>query len=261
MSAQAQRRMLLSLAKNDFRKKFAGSYLGAFWALVQPVVTVLVYWFVFQVGLRQTHGPDGAPFLLWMLAGLVPWFYFQDAWTGETSALVEYSYLVKKVVFRVEILPLIKAVSALFVHLFFTLLALVLCVAYGYFPGRYLIQLPYYMAALFLLVLGLGYLTAAVAVLFRDLVQLVNIALQVGVWATPIMWNLADIGLPRPLVILFKLNPLYYIVTGWRDTLLSRTWFWERPALTLYYWVFTAAVLWLGIRVFGRLRDHFSDVL
>ena len=94
-----QRRLIWSLAKNDFRKRFAGSYLGIVWALVQPVVTVLVYWFVFQVGLRQTAKIGDVPFLLWMLAGLVPWFYFNDALNGGTASLVEYSYLVKKVGF------------------------------------------------------------------------------------------------------------------------------------------------------------------
>ena len=86
-----ERRLIWPLAKNDFRKKFAGSYLGIVWALVQPVVTVLVYWFVFQVGLRQTSQVGGVPFILWMLAGLVPWFYFSDALQGGTKSLIEYS--------------------------------------------------------------------------------------------------------------------------------------------------------------------------
>ena len=86
-----ERHLIWPLAKNDFRKKFAGSYLGVVWALVQPVVTVLVYWFVFQVGLRQTSKVGGVPFILWMLAGLVPWFYFNDALQGGTKSLVEYS--------------------------------------------------------------------------------------------------------------------------------------------------------------------------
>ena len=94
------RKLVWTLARNDFKSRFAGSYLGIVWALVQPIVTVLVYWFVFQVGLRQTatYG-DGCPFVLWMLAGLVPWFYFQETMLSGCGVLSEYSYLVKKVVF------------------------------------------------------------------------------------------------------------------------------------------------------------------
>ncbi len=259
-----ERKLIASLAKNDFKKKFAGSYLGIVWAMIQPVVIVLVYWFVFQVGLRQTGGTpeyNGYPFLLWMLAGLVPWFYFQDVMTGGTNVLMEYSYLVKKVVFKFEILPMVKAISALFIHVFFICVALLLYLLSGKFPGLCGIQVIYYSFCMFMLGLGLTYITSAVAVFFRDLLQIVNIILQVGVWATPIMWNLTGIGLPGWLISIFKLNPMYYIVYGYRDALVYHVWFWERPGLTLYFWSFTALMLWLGTRIFKRLRVHFADVL
>ena len=109
------RQLIFSLAKNDFKTKFAGSYLGIVWAFVQPIVTVLVYWFVFQVGLRA--GDMGqVPFVLYLIAGIIPWFYFQDALSSGTNALIEYSYLVKKVVFKISILPMVKLLSALFVQ-------------------------------------------------------------------------------------------------------------------------------------------------
>ncbi len=256
-----ERKLIWSLARNDFKTKFAGSYLGIVWALVQPIVTVLVYWFVFQVGLRQTGSYNGCPFILWMLAGLIPWFYFQEAMIGGTNVLMEYSYLVKKVVFKIEILPMVKAISALFIHCFFVCVAVVLYICYGKFPGIYGIQVIYYSFCMFLLVLGICCITSAIAVFFRDLLQIVNIALQVGVWATPIMWNLNDLGLPKWLEVLFQLNPMYYIVYGYRDALIQKVWFWERPALTLYFWGFTILMLVVGTKVFKRLRVHFADVL
>ena len=256
-----QRRLIWPLAKNDFRKKFAGSYLGVVWALVQPVVTVLVYWFVFQVGLRQTAQVDGVPFILWMLAGLVPWFYFNDALQGGTKSLIEYSYLVKKVVFRIEILPIVKAVSALYVHAFFVALTWLLYCVYGKFPGLFTLQVFYYTFCMFLMVLSLSYGTSAITVLFRDMEQLVAIVLQIGVWATPIMWDLNSIGLPPLLVKLFKMNPMYYIVYGYRDSLIWHVPFWKHPLLTLYFWLFTAVVYWWGTRTFRRSRGHFADVL
>ena len=231
------------------------------WALVQPVVTVLVYWFVFQVGLRQTAQVDGVPFILWMLAGLVPWFYFNDALQGGTKSLIEYSYLVKKVVFRIEILPIVKAVSALYVHAFFVALTWLLYCVYGKFPGLFTLQVFYYTFCMFLMVLSLSYGTSAITVLFRDMEQLVAIVLQIGVWATPIMWNLTSIGLPKWLVILFKMNPMYYIVYGYRDTFVLHKGFWEHPLLTAYFWAFTALVYLWGVKTFRRSRGHFADVL
>lgn len=256
-----ERKLIWALAKNDFKTKFAGSYMGIVWALVQPLVTVLVYWFVFQIGRPQTATDNGCPFILWMLAGLVPWFYFQEALVGGTNVLMEYSYLVKKVVFKIEILPMIKCISALFIHVFFIGVSFVLYLGYGRFPGIYALQVIYYSFCMIILVLGLCYMTSAVAVFFRDLLQIVNIALQIGVWITPIMWNLSDIGLPGIIKTIFKLNPMYYIVYGYRDSMVYQVWFWERPGLTLYFWGFTILMFILGTRIFRRLRVHFADVL
>ena len=118
------RKLVFSLAKNDFKTKYAGSYFGTVWAFVQPIVTICVYWFVFGLALR--NGSDkGVPFVLWLIAGLVPWFFIQEGLTGGTNALLEYNYLVKKVVFNIRILPVVKVFSAVFVHCFFVVIVLV----------------------------------------------------------------------------------------------------------------------------------------
>ena len=118
------------------------------------------------------------------------------------------------------------------------------------------------MVCNFLLVLGLSYLTSAVVVFFRDLTQIVNIVLQVGVWMTPIMWNISDILADYPLLVkIFKLNPMYYIVDGFRNALLDHVWFWEKPMWTLVFWVITLLFFVLGVNVFNRLKVHFADVL
>lgn len=256
------RRMIYKLAKNDFKTKFAGSYLGIIWAFIQPVVTVLVYWFVFEVGFRSDQSTLTVPFLLYLVAGIVPWFFFQDSLIGGTNSLLEYSYLVKKVVFNISVLPVVKLISALFVHAFFVCFIIVMYCVYGRFPDLYYLQLLYYTGGLLLLVLGLCYATCAVVVFFRDLSQMISIALQVGVWLTPIMWIAEDRLVNYPVLFrILKLNPVYYVVTGYRDAIINKNWFWERPLWTVYFWCFTAGALLLGTTVFRRLRVHFADIL
>ena len=252
-------RLIASLAKNDFRTRYAGSYLGIVWAFVQPVVTIFVYWFVFST--LRAHAVREVPFVLWLIAGLVPWFYFQEALNSGTNALIEYSYLVKKVVFKISILPVVKLCSALYVHLFFVAVVVLLYTVMGHFPGVTVIQLVYYSGCMFLLVLGMTYLTSAIVIFFRDLTQIINIVLQVGVWMTPIMWNFDDLNLGKALRVIFQLNPMYYIVSGYRDSLIDKVWFWQKPLLTLYFWAFTVIIFLVGRRVFTKLRVHFADVL
>lgn len=254
------KKLILQLSKNDFKTKYAGSYLGMIWAFIQPVITVLVYWFVFGVGLRSGDVME-VPFVLWLIAGLVPWFFFSDAWSGGTNALIEYQYLVKKVVFQIDILPLVKVLSAMFVHVFFVLFTIILYTCYGYSPDLYTLQVIYYSFCVFVLALGLSYITSAVVGFFRDLSQIVGIILQVGVWMTPIMWNMDGMGLPIWLTTILKLNPMYYIVAGFRNSLIAKVWFWEDITLTMYFWGLVLFILGAGALIFKKLKVHFADVL
>lgn len=256
------RRLVFKLAKNDFKTRYAGSYLGIIWAFIQPVITIMVYWFVFSVGFRSGTGDLGVPFVLYLVAGIVPWFFFQDALVGGTNAMLEYNYLVKKVVFNISVLPVVKIISAMFVHAFFVLFTILLYMAYGRFPDVYYLQLFYYSACVFVLVLGLCYATSAVVIFFRDLSQIINIALQVGIWLTPIMW-IAENSLQghETLQKILRLNPLYYVVSGYRDTFIMKSWFFEHAGWTIYFWVFTILCFLFGSWVFKRLRIHFADVL
>lgn len=248
-----------TLVKNDFQAKFAGSYLGRFWAYVQPVITILLYWFVFQIGLRSGN-VSAHPFILYLMAGLVPWFYFSEALVGATGSLIEYSYLVKKVVFNVGFLPVLKVFSSMFVHLFFVLIVTVMSLIYGYGFDLYLLQIIYYILCLAFLVLGVSYITAACTVFFRDMTQIVNIFLTIGIWLTPIMWN-PQATMSDTMQRLFELNPVYYIVDGYRDALLDKVWFWDKPEWSIYFWCFAIAVYLIGVKMFNRLKVHFSDVL
>ena len=252
------RKLVLSLAKNDFKTKYAGSYLGIVWAFIQPIVTILVYWFVFSVGLKAGTVSD-YPFVLYLVSGIVPWFFFQDALNGGTNALIEYNYLVKKVVFKISILPIIKIISALFVHCFFVIFTLILFSCYGYYPDLYTLQVFYYSFCMFVFVLGLSYITCAIVVFFRDLGQIISIGLQVGIWATPILWNI-DM-LPQHLRWIFKLNPMNYIVEGYRLALVDKAWFWEHFYSTAYFWILTLSIFAIGALIFKRLKVHFADVL
>lgn len=261
LEATRNRGMLVKLAQNDFKTKYAGSYMGIVWAFIQPVTTILLYWFVFQVGLRST-GVGNYPFILYLTAGLVPWFYFSDAWNGATSGLLEYSFLVKKVVFDVGILPAIKVLSAFFVNLFFTVFMVILFCFYGYFPGIHLLQIVYSLICITVLALGLGYLTSAVMVFVRDLGHLLTVALQMLMWLTPIMWPITMVAESYPwLVKLLQLNPVFYIVQCYRDAMFSEKWFWERPEWTIYFWVVTILLFLFGSHTFQKLRSHFADVL
>jgi len=251
--------LIWNLSKNDFKTKYAGSYLGITWAFVQPIVTILVYWFVFEFGLKAGSPIEGVPFILWFMAGLVPWFFFQEALLNATDCMIEYSYLVKKVVFKISILPIVKIISALFIHLVFIGFLFVVGSIYGFYPSKYTIQLIYYSFCTFFMVLAISYATSAIVIFFKDLGQIINIFLQVGMWMTPIMWSYTIV--PKQFQWVVKLNLMYYIAEGYRDTIINHVWFFERYFQTVYFWMITLGLFALGAMIFKKLKPHFADVL
>lgn len=257
------RRLIWRLSRNDFRKRYAGSYLGTIWAMVPPIVTVAMYWVVFDrifgSGPQVTYTGGEVPYVLFLTAGLVPWFFFSDAVMGGMTSLMEYNYLVKKVVFKVSILPIIKVTAAMFVHIGFSVVLVLIAAFYGYTPTVYTLQLFYYTFCEYVFILGLSYATCAIVLFFRDLQNLVSIMMQVGMWATPILWNINTLREKyKPFI---KLNPMTYIVEGYRSAVYEQQWFWEHFYSSTYFWIVTALLFVVSALIFKKLKPMFADVM
>lgn len=245
-------------ALDDFKTKYAGSVLGVLWAFLQPMVTIVLYWFVFQLGFKS-QPVDNFPFILWLMAGLVPWFFLSEAVVNATASLADYSYLVKKILFHINILPLAKIVSVLFVQFALIVFACACFAIGGYMPGLSYLQIPVYLVYMLVLAAGMSYITATLYVFFKDVLQIVSIVTQIIFWLTPIVW--ASDSMPDTVTEILVFNPVYYVTTGFRNALVYRKW--EGPGLgmTVYYWCFALFLLWGGLKLFNRCKDHFADVL
>ena len=252
------RKVIFELSKNDFKSKYTNSLLGIAWAFMLPLTIILVLWYVFQVGFRSSPVKD-IPFILWYIPAYLSWQFFTDAFSSGSGCIFDYSYLVKNMQFRVSTLPLVKIVSASFVHFFFILFIVLIYFLYGYTPNIYNIQVIYYYLCMAALLMGLTWVMSALAVFSKDILNIISLITQVGFWATPLVWDPGS--LPRVSSIVVKLNPMYYICVGYRETFSGSVWFWEHPALTLYFWLFTFVLLFAGAYVFYRLRPQFADLL
>ncbi|MBE3606331.1 ABC transporter permease [Campylobacter sp. RM13119] len=255
----SNRELLVSLIKNDFKKQYLGSYLGLVWAFVQPLTFVVVIWFVFEMGFRAAPTADSTPFFLYLITGMIPWFFISNALINGTGAIVSNSFLVKKVSFRVSILPLIEIGSALIIHLALVGFLIITFLLYGYMPTVYWIQLPFYILCSIMLLLGLSWLTSAIRVFVKDIGNFITVLTQIGFWATPIFWSTEMV--PEKYQWILRLNPAFYIVDGYRNTFIKGSWFWEDQSIMLYYFGLTIFCLGFGAIVFKRLRPHFGDVL
>lgn len=245
-------------AIDDFKLKYAGSALGGLWAFLQPMITIVLYWFVFQLGFRS-QPVDDYPFILWLMSGLIPWFFISEAIINATSCLADYSYLVKKVLFNIEILPLAKALSVMFVQVILVLFTIICFCFWGYFPELCYIKLLVYVVYMFIIATAFGYITSTLFVFFKDTVQVVSILLQAAFWFTPIVYSIDS--MPDFIQVVLKYNPVCYVIDGYRRVFVFRSWGASSVPMLLYYWIVAIALLILGKRLFNKCQKHFADVL
>lgn len=253
------KQLLTVLIKNDFKKQYLGSYFGLLWAFIQPLTFMLVIWVVFEIGFRAMPVVGDIPFFLWLMCGMIPWFFISDAITSGTNSIVSNDFLVKKVAFRVSILPLVQIGSAFIIHFFLIVLLILMFIIYGFTPSIYWLQLPYFIFCSFILILGISWLTSALRVFIKDVGNIIAVLIQIGFWATPIFWSIDLV--PKEYQYIIKLNPIFYIVDGYRDSFIYHTWFWESYKVTPYFIITTSILFITGAIVFKRLRPHFGDVL
>lgn len=250
---------LLQFSLDDLKGKYAGSLLGGFWAVLQPLSTILIYWFVFQLGFHS-QPVLGVPFILWLISGLIPWFFVSEAIASSTSSLMEYSYLVKKVLFNIDILPRVKVISNYCVQILLILTTMGIFVLFGYRPGILWLQVFYFSLYLMILVQGIAFLTSSLYVFFKDTIQMVGILTQFLFWMTPIVWDIKF--MPEWIQMLLQLNPFYYAIRGYRNCLIGQeTMVGISTAKKIYYWCFAIVLYAGGKKLFNRLKAHFADVM
>jgi len=257
-SIYKQRRLVLSMAKREVKSQYVGSTLGLIWTFIHPLVLILVFWVVFSVGFKSVP-TNNVPFVVWLTAGMTCWFAFSDMVSGTSNSIVIHANLLKKTVFPAQILVVVKIASSLVAHGIFLLILAGLLVFQNMPFSIYYFQALYYLLCLLVLVLGIGWLTSALNVFLRDVTQIISLVLQVGFWATPIFWDINM--MPEKLQFALKLNPMFYIVQGYRDSFISFIPFWDHPLLTLYFWLVALTLFSFGVFIFKRLQPQFVDVL
>jgi lipopolysaccharide transport system permease protein/teichoic acid transport system permease protein len=253
-----EQRLITALAVREVRAQYVASSLGMLWNLIHPIVMITVFWFVFSVGFKAQPLHD-VPFVVWLTAGLAPWYAFSDIINGSTNSVIAHAHLVKKTLFSSQILPLVKILSSMVTHAIFILVLLVLLLIQKMPFSLYYVQAVYYLFCMMVLTLGIGWTLSALNVFVRDVTPLIAVLLQVGFWVTPIFWDISM--MPARVQSFLKLNPVYYIIQGYRDSFISFQPFWSYPYYTLYFWTVALSLLFAGAYIFKKLKPQFPDVL
>ena len=169
------RKLAFQLGKNDFKNRFASTSLGAIWGFLQPFVFMMMYVIIFQF-IFGMEGDNGSPYVVWFLPGMAVWQCLNDSIMSASSSIRSYSYLVKKVVFPVDIIPIISLIGSSFVSIFLLLIAIVVCTIFGYTPN--ILMIIYVIFALYAFIIAITRLTSALTTLVPDFSNLLGILMQ-----------------------------------------------------------------------------------
>lgn len=255
------KKMILKLGINDFKNKFARTSLGSLWGFIQPLVMMLTYAIVFEYILKVGES-DGKPFAVWYFPAMTMWLFINDSINNVSNSIVAYSYLVKKIVFPVDTIPVISLISTSINSIFLIVVTFVICAIYGVFPNV-LVAIYFIICAVCFLV-GVTRFTSAVATLVPDFSQLITVIMQLAFWFTPIIWNISMVeGYANGLIAnLIKCLPFSYLVMGFRQAFVGGDILTEKHALyTIIFWIITILIFLWSNSVFKRCKKDFADVL
>ena len=253
------KKIALQLGKNDFKNRFASTSLGSIWGFLSPFIFMITYVIVFQY-IFVTPGPDNAPYVVWFMPGMAMWMCLNDGIIGASGSIRGYSYLVKKVVFPVDIIPIISIIGNAFVAIFLFAIATVVCTIFGYVPN--ILQLIYVIFAAYCFIIAVTRVTSAVSTLVPDFSNLLGIIMQLMFWFTPIVWNLNMIATHQTITKAIQCIPFTYLVTAFRNCFMEGNIVTQGHGIyTIIFWVITIFMFVWGNYIFKKSKKDFADVL
>jgi lipopolysaccharide transport system permease protein len=252
------RDLLQTLAERDIRVRYKQTALGVIWVILQPLMASLIFTFVFVVIAKMPARP-GLPYILIAFAGMTAWNVFSGVLSRVSGSLLNNAAMLSKIYFPRMILPLSSTISSLFDSAFALGVMVLLMVFYRVQPGWGILLLPFWLAVLLVLALSLGLIAGSLVVRYRDIGHIVPVALQMGLFISPVAWQMSNIRNESYRWILW-LNPLSSLVEAVRWSLLGDGNLPPAAALA-YAAIVAAAFFWLGAAVFKQQERSFADVI
>lgn len=250
---------IMRLSWYDFTIIYKDSYLGMIWAILNPLIQIGVYWFVFGFGIRNGRSVDGIAFLPWMLSGLIPWFFVSGAVLQGSNSIYAKQGIITKMKFSVCIIPLNAVLMELYNHLTMLVILIVTLVVFGYRLNIYAMQLVYYLVSGVIFLTALSWINSTLVMIMRDIQKIIQSFMRLLFYITPILWSTDS--LPGWVLALINCSPFTYIIKGYRESLLYNRPIYYNLSETLIFWTITIILIFIGAHLQMKFKNRFIDLL
>ena len=247
------RELLKTNVKKEIRGKYKNSFLGVLWSFLNPLLQIAVYAIVFPLILRNTQ----ENYVIFLCCGLIPWTFFSTAISRSAFTMVENGNILKKVYFPREILPISVVTSEAVNFLISTIIIFAFVLFSGLGITKYVLLYPLIFIAQYLLLIAISFIVSSICVYIRDLQHFIGIFLQLLFYATPIVY--AANTIPTEFAWILNLNPMTYIINGYRDIFYNQT----MPDIKVIgiLILILIIVIAIGYIIFNKLQKGFAEEL
>lgn len=250
--------IIKSYVRRDFTGRYKGSILGSFWTVINPLVILGIYTFVFSGILKIRFGNEGGllNFAIYTFCGMIAWTAFSDAVSRSATIISENANLVKKVIFPLETLPVYVALSGLFTQIIGSIILVIVVLITKLQLHWTLIFLPLLMSLQLLLTIGLSWFIASLGVFIKDISHIIGLVLLAWMFLTPIMYPESMVPEKFKFILL---NPLATLVSSYRLIIIEG----QLPDFVrlIVLSFFIIAIFCAGYGFFGKAKTAFSDVV
>lgn len=248
------------LSVYELRSLTSGNYLGMAWEIINPAIQIMIYWFVFGFGIRQREPVGDVPYLAWMFAGILAWFFINQAVMKSAKSIHTKIKMLAKMNFPMSVIPSYVIFAQFYPHLVLLAIGVIILQFMGFPISIYYLQLPIYMIGLLAFLFSLSLIMSTLTTIIRDIQMALQSLMRMLLYLSPILWP--PTLLPESWQPFMMLNPFYYIIEGYRYSLLGEGWYFlENPVYTAYFVGITALTLMVGSYLHLKFRSHFIDYL
>lgn len=254
---------IFSIAKYELLADIRDSKFGLFWNFASPTIQVLTYWLVFGVGFGKKP-VDGIAYLPWVVVGFAAWWFISPCITQGCKAIFSKINVITKMKFPISVLPATVCLREFFNHLCMLVIMFITLLCCGYFPDFYWLGLLYYAACAFLLVESLAMITSVLTMIWRDVHKLVTSIMRMIMYFSPVIWEAtfkSTVPFHNILNIIIKLNPVYYVVQGYRDVIFYDKTIFAHPVMSLYFWLVIIFMFTLGSCLMYHFKRKMIDMI
>lgn len=251
--------LIIRMARFDYKLENKDAYLGKLWSVLTPLIQIGTYWLVFGLGLRSGKDVDGFPYLIWMLCGLVPWFFINNGIVKGANAIYAKTSLITKMKFPVAAIPISKVLQEFLDFMMMLVITLTILFINGLFPDLYWLNAIYYFLYSVCFLIGMALVTSVMTMVARDSYKLLTSLMKLIFYLTPILWRMDQ--MPDIYQIVMEYNPIYYIVKGFRESILYHVHFWSHPDMMIVMWIINIVLYVTGCSLQSKFRMKFIDLM